>query len=640
MTTSEIVTRLRITPEEFEYLFMQAQSHLPVTSRMWFKTVAKTALGAEALQLGLDFAQANQFLDQLLLQIVSQERADATLTTFVLKKGGETSSPLQSILDAAQGFDDPLLMAQRLSQGAKWVCKIHIDDLVCGTGVLIKPNLVLTAYHVVEKLFVNDPANPQGPKIPDKTAGPRLKAEFDNVFSFQSAAAMPQLAGGEKIGGHPANWYVGAVPCHPLEFGRTLPDPLTDLGAWYDFAVIRLARPIGYERRWASLNRQAVVPTAGQPVLVFQHPAGQPLKTCTGKITDPSPPNLHVFPKLRFLHKTNTLPGSSGGPCFDKDFQLIGLHQGEWPLRIKRSKVNRGVPITGICEHLNELPDPDVADSPVWTLGEAGSFAPVLGCDAFQAAIWKSVMDWKERAHRPTNQPAKQLFVLDSTFAPFAAKRAGSGKTFRTNVLTAMLPPSDHLLITLPAETIAKQSAVELAATIIRACGLEPLRTEQPIDTTNAALLGPDVWAPLLSALTQARQQRLVWLVLTDLNKINLDGQQTTDLLTLLYEQVKTLDWLRIVLDGMRGSLNNSLIPYLEPLDTPELTDKDVASYYRKFLAAKNMTIADAAIDLLTSVIAQDYQDDLLNAPDTANVLLVERVMRTTPNVVRQAQRM
>jgi len=57
-----------------------------------------------------------------------------------------------------------------------------------------------------------------------------------------------------------------------------------------------------------------------EPLLILQHPGGGPLKIALG---------THENRKdLWFEHTVTTQRGSSGSPCFDSGFELVGLHRG------------------------------------------------------------------------------------------------------------------------------------------------------------------------------------------------------------------------------------------------------------------------------------------------------------------------
>jgi V8-like Glu-specific endopeptidase len=52
--------------------------------------------------------------------------------------------------------------------------------------------------------------------------------------------------------------------------------------------------------------------------------------------------------RTRVQYRTNTLPGSSGSPCFNIDWQLVALHHSGDPADVARAGFNQGIPMAAI----------------------------------------------------------------------------------------------------------------------------------------------------------------------------------------------------------------------------------------------------------------------------------------------------
>ena len=105
-----------------------------------------------------------------------------------------------------------------------------------------------------------------------------------------------------------------------------------------DYALLEMEEPRGQpdscDRRRGRLaagldsraRRQAVLDAnpfaAGSPVLIAQHPAGEPLSLA---IEWKAMIRFNAA-RTRVRHQTNTQAGSSGSPCFDRNWNLIALH--------------------------------------------------------------------------------------------------------------------------------------------------------------------------------------------------------------------------------------------------------------------------------------------------------------------------
>ncbi len=110
-----------------------------------------------------------------------------------------------------------------------------------------------------------------------------------------------------------------------------------------------------------------------------------------------------------------------------------------------------------------------------------------------------------------------------------------------------------------------------------------------------------------------------------------MDGPQATDLLSLLYEQVATVDWLRVVLDGMRGDIPQQLEPYKQTLEVEPFKRDDMATYLRKVATQSNKLVDDLTINLLTILLERDYKavlngDSRKEAAASLSKAVMERV--------------
>jgi V8-like Glu-specific endopeptidase len=583
LTIEELVDALRISRSEFGRIFVQAQMDVVENpgDRVLFDAVSHSGVDREAFAEALRWAQQNQYLDRLVRAIVGENLEDGRITAALATEAAAASqdegrkATLQAMTDRAKGFLNPEVFFRGVNIGMRWTVKILLNGAFSGTGILIGPHLVLTAWHVVHSLF--DPAgNNRFTARPN--AASSLSVEFDDLTGLldgRSTTAVPQ-----RIPAH-VQWCAAHSECHPEELADWLPKNLAELDGFWDYTVLRLAKTPGLERRWASLDARAVVPAAQARIIVFQYPAGQPMRFDENEVVAPEPAAAGAIPRYRFLHLANTLGGSSGGPCFDRTFMLFGLHQGQW-VRVPADGpvINRGVPILRIKEHIQQsirdLPVPDPSESPVWKLGPADLYAPVVGCDEFQRLVWKSAVAGSPR-----------LLLLRG--------EARTGKTFRLSVLSAMLPDSGHLKLLLRAEAISKMDALQLAAEICKAAGaaLPAFVPAAEFNSTLSTWLRDELTQKVIQALEGARSGRLVWLMLAELNKADIQGENASAFLLTLYEQARTAEWLRIVLDGMKGDTLSSLRNFTEPHRIPEVTRAEIETYLRRAIAESETPVED-----------------------------------------------
>ena len=155
-------------------------------------------------------------------------------------------------------------------------------------------------------------------------------------------------------------WLVDAAEYSRFEVeGR--PDDALPASDELDFAAVRLATAIGStpggprassgaaKRGWVDFpDAQPPLPK-GAPILIAQHPQGEPIKLAM---------DMDAVLSLnsngtRVRYATNTEPGSSGSPCFNMDWTLVALHHMGDPAW-RNPQYNEGVPIGLIRTRLAE----------------------------------------------------------------------------------------------------------------------------------------------------------------------------------------------------------------------------------------------------------------------------------------------
>jgi hypothetical protein len=286
---------------------------------------------------------------------------------------------------------------------------------------------------------------------------------------------------------------------------------------------------------------------------------------------------------------------------------LFGFHQGTLaggaPNAAPR---NRGIPLARVMEHIKaeiqNLPAPDPSETPIWRLGGAAARSePIIGCDPFQTIVWRSAIAGK---------PKVVLVTGDY---------AGSGKTFRLAVLSTMLPDAGHLKVLLPADQISKMPAARLAEVICQTAGA-PVPTLVPLADYNSTVttwLKDEVVRKTIAALDAVRQGRLVWLLLTELNKHEIQGDQASPFLFLLYEQVATIDWLRIVLDGMRGDVPATIRDASERHRVTAVGLDEITTFLRRAVADLDVQ-SEAGVRVAARQIQRQLDAAMAADPTTA----------------------
>jgi hypothetical protein len=120
----------------------------------------------------------------------------------------------------------------------------------------------------------------------------------------------------------------------------------------------------------------AVPRTASKEALVLVHfPAGEDRGWGFGQ--------LAKIRKVtaRWQHTITTGAGSSGGACFDRHLELVGLHQGKW------GGGGRLIPVARFIDDLRPLVEADLAPKTLWSLDGTHTGPLVIGRDLFFEAV-------------------------------------------------------------------------------------------------------------------------------------------------------------------------------------------------------------------------------------------------------------
>ncbi|WP_158284609.1 serine protease [Azospirillum sp. TSO35-2] len=246
-------------------------------------------------------------------------------------------------------------LRSRLFDWEQWICVVAAGQengqTKLGTGVLIGPDLVLTAYHNVRShIDMGAERNP--------APGPLL-AIFDHLYG--EPVTDPQVLHPDcvSVPFRKEGWLVACCEDWPGDGTVLYPDKgqEEELRRKLDFAVLRLAEPIGRQarniniggarRRWLRL-----VPSSGtlrheDRIIIPQHPGGSPQRIDFGRFSETATQCDTSGTRLRYT--TETAKGTSGAPCFNQQFEFVGLHNASFE--------PGGLPVANQAIHLQHILD-------------------------------------------------------------------------------------------------------------------------------------------------------------------------------------------------------------------------------------------------------------------------------------------
>lgn len=647
MNIDKIVPAIRATRSEFAELFMDIQIFEDVPVKKEFNVIGRAGIDQQDFEKALMYAAAKGFLRGFVNLLIVKGKENGSLLMYNINEnspqltatqsganGQAASHPpapqpvpqsdaneqaisrpttngrnaseletnqaeiverprtfLEAMTNLSKRFINPDVFAKGIIRNMKATGKVCIDAQAKGTCLLVGHNIVITAWHVVKDLF-------DGAGVPLENSHNRLTVVFDDVLLYLNTEIRNK--GGVTYKAH-RDWNIVHNSCHVSELVENTPLEYCVLKDHLDYILIRLEKVVTLDRPFESLESTVGVPEPKKNIILFQHPEGFPMQFDANVIADECIDG--VVPGCRFLHFSNSLPGSSGGPCFNEEFRLFGIHQGKWKtINDKDIVVNTGIPIASIKEDVKrrniQLPQPEPSDFTLWQLDESHGFAPVVGRDDLQYMIWKSI-----------NDNEKRLFNIRGA--------NGHGKSYCVDLISYMLPKDRHLKIELDGQALLNLDAVDPANLICTKAGGTPV-APPPVDEVNSTAivwLRDEVVGAVIRSLDAVRDNKLVWICIKDLNKTDLLGLHTTTFLNFLYEQLNQISWLRIVLDGMQA-VTPYLIKNREEYYNCSVREEDIEVYLLRFFSKYNIagdgnakTIARRCYEADPS--AKDYMSQL-----------------------------
>jgi hypothetical protein len=286
------------------------------------------------------FGETRDAIGQLLLDARQWNPRNAELAdvTERLSLVPDVARRLEKTIIGQFPLFDPADFREQMVNAENRVCEVEVGEATAGSGFLVGPDLVMTNHHVVSTEI--------------GSVRPRIVVRFDYT-SQRSAAREVKLA---------ADWLLTSSPPSPLDDipvdGR---EPTMDQ---LDFAIIRLDTLVGAEpvseladepRGWVTLRSDPAVPPVNTSVLVMQHPGGGPRRCAIGDFLGEN------TSRTRMRYQAITQGGSSGSPCFNLGWRLVGLHHGSQP-GADLADYNEGIPAAALVEsltrtgHLSALP--------------------------------------------------------------------------------------------------------------------------------------------------------------------------------------------------------------------------------------------------------------------------------------------
>lgn len=320
-------------------------------------------LGEVAFKL-IRTAEAEGWTARLIVAARESNPGNPMLLAFSQQFGLAPTAPLrpelERIIRTTNSFLDVNKWRTKLGQIESQVCRIEIQStkgLIYGTGFLLGPDIVITNYHVMEAVIEGEQS---------RTLHGGLSALRKDVilrFDYKRLIDGTTLDPGIEYHLAPNNWLIDQSPMSPVD-SISEPKNTVPHSDHLDYVLLRVegspglepigkgAEPGASARKWIEICPQPHNFQPGTALFIVQHPEGAPLQLAFDTDALIGVNANHT----RITYKTNTLPGSSGSPCFNSNWELVALHHSGDPNfdRTHKPTYNEGIPFSAILSLLKK----------------------------------------------------------------------------------------------------------------------------------------------------------------------------------------------------------------------------------------------------------------------------------------------
>ncbi len=301
-----------------------------------------------------------------------------------------------------------------------------------GTGFLVGPDTVLTAYHTLKDHIAE---GKQLNASPGRCCAVFDYYDGDPLIDFATIPASCRVVEFHK------EWLLASKEDMPKDglFRDPDQDQLKLLPTRLDFALIKLAEAVGKQTRertggarrsWIRLAVPEVPLRNDDRIIIPQHPNGYHQRIDFGRFSEQD--SAFDTSKTRFRYDTETDQGTSGAPCFDHRFKLVGMHNASFRpanIDLKKNQAIRIEPIHAVIAAVPDRTDADAAPVRLWNTSTTNQPRVILGRTI--------LLDWIERGRTETTSEAKQRVYAATIKPEDRANNTGFGKRFTIEILTS-----------------------------------------------------------------------------------------------------------------------------------------------------------------------------------------------------------
>lgn len=637
LDVAELAARVKASRAEFESVFDDhAKARKGASS---FKAIVLRRQRREPLASGperdaadmrvaLEHAAAHDFLAEICAAAgdrLFNTNAAGTILPTLLATDAESRQSValtyQAIASAGRFHNMDEVQAS-LMRAQRRTCRIVVrQDVrrVTGSGFLIGPRLVLTNWHVVQSLLEPLPASPGL----EPAEAWQVKSGSADALSVEFDLNAP---GGKTSVAAAADWLVAASRSEGAGgggAGDTVKWPTTNVKAAFepfdDFAVLKISEAAGLERGYYDITGTEPPQELTGRVVLVQYPGAFSIRMSEGSFDVDK-----TFARLlgsgadatdaRVLHNANSIGGSSGGLILDSDMRPVALHQAG--LKLGRdavfsgaaggdggqdgqpppgSTVNVAIPLRRIWKKAGPAIQASLGDLKALRPQLKGG-EPLIGRMELQQAIAEAMAG------------KVKIIVVRPGRGDDGLPLGKVGKSFSLDILRDYLDPAGHLRIEISAAKLVRDpvgAATAILTAVRPGLSIDPSRMQARPQSSELNDVLPAIGADLREKLVAEAGNRILWLIIDDLERHALPNTSTRELLERLYGDVIREPSLRVVLVGlMEAGLaplqNSDATRFEKPLE--HLSRAAIASWLVGRLDGR-LALPDAVRDCIAGVV-------------------------------------
>ncbi len=507
----------------------------------------------------------------LMGKFLSRINSGSTTEPDLPAAGRLQSSNLHAVTAPEQIWTDPGYLLPALLLARRRLCKIITLDNefkpMTGTGFLIGPSTIITNNHVVvhRNNVLSD------------------REEIKILFDYSPTTGLQNEVGSKYY--PQLDWCIARSetgPTNPPGGNRFWWTNMDIQSNWLgsvennlDYAIIQLDASPGLQRGWYDISEFGEIASL-DGCWVLHHPGGSNQTVTEGNLHYVRPGN-----PARLFHSASTVHGSSGGLMLNTAGNPVGLHYmglgvnvfepGAEIARVPDTVINVAIPLRRIAEDLeskNVLKQISETKGIIPNRGCLDGRRPVFGRQGF-------INDLQD-----LYKGKKPLMMVSVAQSVTTSEISQPGKSFSADMVKSLFPQPGNIHIEFKAGDL-KADGRKMAAMILEAFApdLLALLPDDP-DTTTPAFIKRIV-SYVRQSLRERTGNKIVWLIIDDLEKHEVSDASGREFLNTLYDRVNKMPNLRIILIGLeedtvpsginRDLLINSLITKDDIFDRKKL---------------------------------------------------------------------